>query len=120
MYKKESTMSNKLLFYRKKFKLTQHQVADVMNLSQAQYQRLEKSQSVINATQIIALCELYKVTPNDLLGFEAAQKVQNYNEKKRIELLAMAKSMNMSMDELIAFIEAHKSMYDDVLKKEED
>lgn len=60
---------NKLRELREQKGLSQRDVAKFMNISQASYWALEKGKSLINSKQIIELCNLYKCTPNDILGF---------------------------------------------------
>jgi len=51
----------------RKFKeLTQKEVASYLNMTQQQYSRFENGVFELNYQQIISLCELYNITPNDL------------------------------------------------------
>ena len=61
--------------YRVKNGLLQREVANTLNVSQSQYQRLEVGVSLPNSMQILQLCEIYKCTPNDLFGFYGDYKV---------------------------------------------
>lgn len=54
--------------YRVKNGLLQREVADVLNVSQAHYHKLEAGKSLPNSEQILHLCELFRCTPNDLFG----------------------------------------------------
>ncbi len=45
---------------------TQQQVAEKLLMTQQQYSRFEKGKFELNYAQILKLCELYNVTPNDL------------------------------------------------------
>ncbi|CCV66441.1 hypothetical protein BN8531420 [Paracholeplasma brassicae] len=66
---------NKLKEFREKKGLSQRDVAKTMNLSQAQYWRLEKDLSLLNTNQIFQLCKLFDCTPNELLDFKTHYKV---------------------------------------------
>lgn len=66
---------NNLKRFRVEKKLTQQFVADYLDLSQAQYNKHETGKSTLNANQIIKLCELYNVSPNDLLGWRGIYEV---------------------------------------------
>lgn len=66
---------NNLLKLREEKQLTQRDVAAYLGLSQAQYWKLENGKSILNANQIIKLCELYDVSPNDLLGWRGIYEV---------------------------------------------
>lgn len=60
---------NRIKEFRKKSRMTQIDTAKELGISQAQFSKLEKGQSLCNANQILRMCELFKCTPNDLLGF---------------------------------------------------
>jgi len=55
--------------YRRISGMTQKDVAKNINVTQHQYSNLETGKSLLNSKQIIDLCNLFKCTPNDLLGF---------------------------------------------------
>lgn len=61
--------------YREKFGYSQRDLATRMNLSQGQYWKLETGRSLLNAYQIFQLCEIYKCTPNDILGVQGTHIV---------------------------------------------
>lgn len=46
--------------------LTQKQVAELMKMTQQQYSRFENGIFQLNYEQIIFLCKLYEITPNDI------------------------------------------------------
>ena len=46
--------------------LTQKEVAAKMGMTQQQYSRFENGVFELNYSQIIFLCKLYDITPNDL------------------------------------------------------
>ena len=50
--------------------LTQAQVASEMLMTQQQYSRFENGVFELNYEQIIKLCKLLNITPNDLFGFD--------------------------------------------------
>jgi len=51
----------------RKFKgLTQESVAKTLGMTQQQYSRFENGVYELNYYQIIKLCEMYEITPNDL------------------------------------------------------
>jgi transcriptional regulator with XRE-family HTH domain len=55
---------------RKKANMSQRDVADAMNITQAYYWCWEKEVNYPNAKQIKQLCEIFDCTPNDLLGIK--------------------------------------------------
>lgn len=61
-------VGNNLKQARKDKKLTQRQVASILNMTQQQYSRFENGVFELNYGQILFLCKLYDITPNDLFG----------------------------------------------------
>ncbi|MBR2322262.1 MAG: helix-turn-helix transcriptional regulator [Clostridia bacterium] len=55
---------------RKDVKLTQKQVAEKFNMTQQQYSRFENGVFELNYTQILELCKLYNITPNELFSLD--------------------------------------------------
>lgn len=64
-------VGNNLKSERKAKGYTQQQVARLMNMTQQQYSRFENGIFQLNYEQILFLCNLYEITPNDL--FEVFQ-----------------------------------------------
>lgn len=63
-------IGNNLKEARKYKGLTQKQVADYMRMSQQQYSRLENGVFELNYYQILTLCKLYDITPNELFDIQ--------------------------------------------------
>ncbi len=59
-------VGNNLKQARKDKRLTQKEVAGILNMTQQQYSRFENGVFELNYGQIIWLCKLYDITPNDL------------------------------------------------------
>jgi len=68
-------IKSKVLEYRKALKLSQRDLADMMNLSQGQIWRIESGESIPNAKQILQLCKIFNCTPNDLYGIRGVYEV---------------------------------------------
>lgn len=49
--------------------MTQKEVAEKMYMTQQQYSRFENGIFELNYDQILFLCQLYEITPNDLFGY---------------------------------------------------
>ena len=49
---------------------TQKQVAQLMEMTQQQYSRFENGVFQLNYEQIIFLCKLYDITPNDIFEIQ--------------------------------------------------
>ena len=60
-------MCRRLRLLRDRAGMTQCQVADVLEISQAAYSRLEKGEVEISLTKLIALGDLYQVSLQNLL-----------------------------------------------------
>ena len=55
----------------RKFKnFTQKEVAAKLGMTQQQYSRFENGIFELNHTQIISLCQLYEITPNELFNLD--------------------------------------------------
>ena len=66
-----SEMVGKNLKYaRKNSGLTQAQVAESLHMAQQQYSRFETGKFELNYEQILFLCKLFDVTPNEIFGYE--------------------------------------------------
>ncbi len=59
-------IGNNLKQARKDKHLTQQEVADMMKMTQQQYSRFENGIFQLNYEQILFLCSLYEISPNDL------------------------------------------------------
>lgn len=55
---------------RKAQHLTQQQVAKIMLMTQQQYSRFENGVFELNYNQIVKICEILNISPNELFGFE--------------------------------------------------
>lgn len=55
---------------RKDAGFTQKQVAEKFNMTQQQYSRFENGVFELNYTQILDLCKLYNITPNELFSLD--------------------------------------------------
>ena len=49
---------------------TQKDVAQLLHMTQQQYSRFENGIFELNYTQILELCDLYNITPNDLFSID--------------------------------------------------
>ena len=61
-------LGEKLLELRKKTNLSQEDVAFKLNVTRQTVSKWETNQSVPDFDKILPLCELYKISPNELLG----------------------------------------------------
>lgn len=61
--------------YRESLKMSQRDIADKLNMTQANYWLWEKGKSFPNAKQIKQLCNIFKCTPNDLFGIHGLYEI---------------------------------------------
>ena len=55
----------------RKFKgFTQKQVASMMHMTQQQYSRFENGVFELNYQQILSLCQIYEISPNELFNVD--------------------------------------------------
>ena len=59
-------IGNNLKMARKYKGLTQNEVATLLRMTQQQYSRFENGVFELNYDQILFLCKLYEITPNEL------------------------------------------------------
>lgn len=64
---------------RLKFRFTQDELAVKLGLTKAQISNYERDISNIPADKLIMLCEIFKVTPNYLLGYDTPEKGNSSN-----------------------------------------
>lgn len=56
---------------RKDKKLTQQQVAHCLHMTQQQYSRFENGVFELNYQQILDICKLLDITPNEIFGYDS-------------------------------------------------
>ncbi len=85
-----SKLATNLRIQRAKKGLTQQEVADYLGVKQQTYSKYEKGSPLDNDI-LVKLCELYKVSADELLGINAKPKIteQSYelNDQKINELI---------------------------------
>lgn len=65
----------KLKEYRLLKKYSQRDMARLLNVSQAHYWRWENTKALPDAKQILTLCEIFEITPNDLYGIKGIHRI---------------------------------------------
>lgn len=72
--------------------LTQETLAEFIDMDMRQVARIEAGGSFPSLPSIIKLCEVFKITPNDLLDFHNNQNTATYQLKSDInDILSLAK-----------------------------
>lgn len=72
--KKKSTMAQRLKTLRAEYDLTQAEVAKKLGISQQTYSKYENSSTLVDSDTLIALCKLYGVSADYLLGLNGKRE----------------------------------------------
>ena len=86
---------------RKKKNLTQAQLAEKLNVSDRAISKWETGKSLPDSSIMIELCDILKITVNDLLSGEVV-KMDNYNKELENNLLEMVKQKELSDKRLLS------------------
>ncbi len=65
----------KLKEYRQLNNYSQRDMAKLLKITQASYWRWENGETIPNASQILTLCKIFEITPNDLFGIKGVHRV---------------------------------------------
>ena len=63
-------VGNNIKQARKAMGYTQSQVADILHMTQQQYSRFENGVFQLNYEQILAICDILDITPNDIFSID--------------------------------------------------
>lgn len=69
----------KLKEFRENQKLSQRDIAKLLNITQAYYWAWEKGKHIPDGKQILQLCKIFKCTPNDIFGIREVYEVTTMN-----------------------------------------
>ena len=75
---------------RKKENLTQMQLAEKLNITDRAVSKWERGKALPDASIMLALCDILKITVNDLLSGEVVT-MENYNKEMENKLIEMVK-----------------------------
>lgn len=73
---------NNLKTFREKHKITQTELAKMLNTSQRQISLYENGIRKLNEDQIVAICRAYKVSPLEILRVEEPEMGEKSNATK--------------------------------------
>lgn len=73
---------NNLKTFREKHKITQTELAKILNTSQRQISLYENGIRKLNEDQIVAICRAYKVSPLEILRVEEPEMGEKSNVTK--------------------------------------
>lgn len=92
----EKDFGNKLRNLRKYKKITQEKLAEMIDLDIRQIARLEAGKSLPSVTTLLKLCEVFNLTPNDLLLYDANIKIDP-TKSDIYDILQLAKSDQLEL-----------------------
>jgi len=88
----KKTFGKKIKHLRSLHNLTQEMLAEFIDMDIRQVARIEAGGSLPSLPSIIKLCEVFKITPNELLDFYKFKNTANYQLKSDInDILSLAK-----------------------------
>ena len=90
--------------------LSQIEVANFLKIPRSTYGHYETGNSKIPIDIFIQLCNLYKTTPNLILGFQS-KDFPNLDSSKIYKLCSLIDEENIDVDQLIKLIKLSKNMY---------
>ena len=90
--------------------LSQIEVANFLKIPRSTYGHYETGNSKIPIDIFIQLCDLYKTTPNLILGFQS-KDFPNLDSSKIYKLCSLINEENIDVDQLIKLIKLSKTMY---------
>lgn len=85
---------------RKKQNLTQMQLADKLNITDRAVSKWENGRAMPDSSIMLSLCEILKISVNDLLNGEVI-KMENYNKEMENTLLQMVKEKEQADKRLL-------------------
>ena len=86
---------------RKKENLTQMQLAEKLNITDRAVSKWETGKALPDASIMLTLCEILKITVNDLLSGEIVT-MENYNKEMEQKLIEMVKQKEESDKKMLA------------------
>ena len=91
--------------------LSQIEVANYLKIPRSTYGHYETGNSKIPIDIFIQLCNLYKTTPNFILGFQS-KDFPNLDSSKIYKLCSLINEENIDVNLLIKLIKLSKTMYE--------
>ena len=91
--------------------LSQVEVANYLKIPRSTYGHYETGNSKIPIDIFIQLCNLYKTTPNLILGFQS-KDFPNLDSSKIYKLCSLINEENIDVDQLIKLIKLSKNIYE--------
>jgi len=92
----DDNFAKKLKNLRKFKKLTQEKLAEMVDMDIRQIARLEAGESLPSITTVLKFCDVFEVTPNDLLWYDKQIK-DNALKSDIHDILALAKPEQLEL-----------------------
>lgn len=97
--------------FREDSDLSQAEVSNYLNIPRSTYGHYETGNSKIPIDIFIQLCNLYKTTPNLILGFQS-KDFPNLDSSKIYKLCSLIDEEKIDIDKLIQLIHLSKGLYE--------
>jgi len=81
-------IGNKLKTLRKNKKMSQEEIADYLHMSQSAYARMESGESHSWANHILRICQIFAITPEELMRVEHSKTETNKKGKSPKEVVS--------------------------------
>ena len=104
----KNTLANMLIYYRKKNKWSQQEVADKLNISRSTYANYEQNTRRPPYETIEAIADLYTVPVSLLLGYDPENVYHDENEVLLIETYREMSANDKTL--LLAYVKAYQDI----------
>ncbi len=94
--------------------LSQEYVASKLNISQAAYSKIENGGIQLSIENLVLLAELYKISPNEILGFSDKWQINNITNSNGVASSHVV--INMHNEDRIQSIEKRIETIEKLLK----
>lgn len=98
------TVGERLLELRKKKGLSQEEVSNILNVSRQTISKWETGESCPDFDKIVPLCELYEITPDELITGKKEVELLEGKDKKKIFAQNLGISVGLYIFSLVAII----------------
>lgn len=89
----DKLLPNRILLIRQEHSLSQQQMADILNVSKAYYNRLENGTRRINALQIDAISKRFSIDADELSALGLVDKIESLLEDVSEQVVFQAMSI---------------------------
>lgn len=86
---------NNLTIIRKENKLSQREVAKILNVSKSTYARWETKEEIIPLWHLVNFCKYFKVSMDYVLGISLKNSFKKYDYNKKIDAFIIGNNIKM-------------------------